>query len=72
MSVMDYEAELQEIEAAITAILQVGQSYTLNTGGGSRQVTYANYNELVKRKNELRTMIAGSRGGLGGRMTAGW
>jgi hypothetical protein len=69
---MEMEEELTKIDAAIEAILSGGQSYTLNTGGGSRQVTYADYNALVKRRNELQTRIAASNGDLGTRLTIGW
>jgi hypothetical protein len=69
---MDAENELIQIDEAIDAILKGGQSYTINTGGGSRQVSYADYNALVKRRNELRTQMAAAGGMLGTRITAGW
>jgi hypothetical protein len=69
---MDAENELIQIDEAIDAILKGGQSYTINTGGGSRQVSYADYNALVRRRNELQTQMAAAGGMLGTRITAGW
>jgi hypothetical protein len=66
------EEELVQINDAIEAVLTGGQSYTISTGGGSRQVTYADYNALVKRREELRARIAASNGSLGIRATPGW
>jgi hypothetical protein len=66
------EEELARIDTAIEAILAGGQSYTINTGGGSRQVTYADYNALVKRRDELAARIAAANGELGTRVTFGW
>jgi hypothetical protein len=64
--------ELEQINAAITAILQGGQSYSLQTGGGTRQVTYADYGALAKRKAELEAAVAAASGTLGTRLTSGW
>lgn len=69
---MEPEEELAKIDAAIEAVLSGGQSYTINTGGGSRQVTYADYNALTKRRSELQARIAASNGGLATRLTPGW
>jgi hypothetical protein len=69
---MDAEAELEQVNAAISHILQGGQSYTISTGGGSRSVTNADYNALVKRKKDLETTIAARGGSLGGRLGAAW
>jgi hypothetical protein len=66
------EEELAQIKTAMEAILKGGQSYTLSTGGGSRQVTYADYNALVKRRDELEYRIAAASGSLGTRVTFGW
>jgi hypothetical protein len=69
---MDAAAELEQVNRAIAHILAGGQSYTINSGGGSRAVTYADYNALLKRKEALETQIAAASGGLGGRIGAGW
>jgi hypothetical protein len=69
---MDAIAELDQVNAAIAHILAGGQSYSINSGGGSRTVTYADYNALLKRKEALETRIAAASGGLGGRIGAGW
>jgi hypothetical protein len=69
---MELEEELDQINAAIEAILAGGQSYTINTGGGSRQVTYANYVDLLDRRDRLMAAIAAKNGRLGMRITAGW
>jgi hypothetical protein len=66
------EEELAQINAAIETVLRMGQSYELNTGGGSRRVTYADYDALVKRRDELAARIAAADGSLGMRLTAGW
>jgi hypothetical protein len=66
------EEELAGIDAAIEAILKGGQSFTINTGGGSRQVTYADYGALVKRRDDLRARMAAANGELGTRVTFGW
>ena len=64
--------ELKQINGAIAHILKGGQSYTINSGGGQRQVTYADYNALVKRKDELEDKIDSSSRSFGQRITAGW
>ena len=69
---MDAIAELEQVNAAISHILRGGQSYTINSGGGSRTVTYADYNALLKRKAALETQIATASGAAGGRLGAGW
>jgi hypothetical protein len=69
---MDAAAELARIDEAISHILKGGQSYSLNTGGGSRTVTYADYNQLIQRKKALETQIAIENGYAGGRIGAAW
>jgi hypothetical protein len=69
---MDPQAELDQINAALSRILQGGQSYSLSSGGSSRSTTYASYEALIKRKRELETRIAASQGALGGRIGAAW
>jgi hypothetical protein len=72
IGIMDATAELAQINEAISHILQGGQSYSLNTGGGSRTVTYADYNALVQRKKALETQLAIGSGSIGGRIGAAW
>jgi hypothetical protein len=69
---MDAITELDQINAAISHIMAGGKSYTINSGGGSRTVTYADYNALLRRKEALETRSAASCRGLGGRIGAGW
>ena len=70
--VEDLENELAELNAAIGAILRGGQSYTINSGGGSRQVTYADYNALIKRRDAIRAQLAAGNDSLGVSISAGW
>lgn len=44
----EVEADIVIARAAIRAVAQVGQSYTINSGGSSRQVTNANIIDLKK------------------------
>jgi hypothetical protein len=69
---MDAAAELAQIDEAIARILRGGQSYTFNSGGGSRTTTYADYNALMQRKKALETRLALERGFSGGRIGAAW
>jgi hypothetical protein len=69
---MDAAAELAQIDEAIYHILHGGQSHSLNTGGGSRTVTYADYNALIQRKKALENQLAVERGFAGGRIGAAW
>lgn len=45
-TVTDVEADITMVRSAIEAVATVGQSYTINSGGSSRQVTLANLKEL--------------------------
>ncbi|MDR0374732.1 MAG: hypothetical protein LBH85_03305 [Treponema sp.] len=69
---MDAAAELDQINKAIARILHGGQSFSLNTGGGSRTTTYADYNALIRRKQDLESQLAVERGFSGGRIGAAW
>jgi hypothetical protein len=66
------EEELAQINEAIDAVMKGGQSFMIDSGGGKRQVTYADYGLLVKRRDELAARIAAANGGLGTRVTFGW
>jgi hypothetical protein len=69
---MDTAAELAQIDEAIALILRGGQSYSLSSGGGSRNGTYADYNALIQRKKALETKLAHECGLSGGRIGAAW
>lgn len=45
-TVEEVEADITMVRAAIAAVATVGQSYTINSGGSTRQVTLANLREL--------------------------
>jgi hypothetical protein len=71
--VITKQEELDQINLAISAIYAGGQSYTINSGGASRQVTRANLKELLARKEELEDDIAAqTSGGAGIRITPAW
>ena len=54
------EMMLSEVETAITTVLTAGQSYKI----GSRSLTRADLNLLIKMRNDLRTQLTqeGSNG----------
>lgn len=59
------EAKLQMWLDAMDAVATGGQSYTINTGGGSRQMTRANLAEIQNQVEYWdRTVKRLSRGGL--------
>ena len=66
------ETELAEVTLAISAIIKGGQSHTINTGGGSRSVTMADYGKLVERKKELQYLLQLKNGSGGIRITPAW
>jgi hypothetical protein len=74
VTLTELQAELAEIKAALEAIRKGGQSYTLNTGSGgsSRTVTMADYDVLVRHKNELEEKIATANGERATIIRAGW
>jgi hypothetical protein len=49
----EIEAEIAKINAAIDGILAGGQSYGINSGGGSRTTTNAALETLYKRRDRL-------------------
>lgn len=53
-TVEEIEADIAIARAAITAVAQVGQSYTINSGGSVRTVTNANLAELKAWLADLR------------------
>jgi hypothetical protein len=68
----EIEAELALIDAAINGILKGGQSYMINSGGGSRNTTNANLETLYKRRDRLEYALACVSGGTHLKMGAGW
>ena len=52
-------AEIAEINTALSQIRKAGQSYTINSvlGGTQRTVTSADYDKLVKHRNELQMQL---------------
>lgn len=52
--------KLEQVEAAIEAILVGGQSYRM----GTRQLTRANLSELYKMQSDLMAQVAGTTPGL--------
>lgn len=66
------EAEIAEIDAALSAIRNGGQSYTINSGASSRTVTLADYAALRKDKSELNTRLMELKGQGGIVFNAGW
>jgi len=65
MTTLTYQEQLESVQAAIARIEEGGQSYSLSTNTGSRQVTRANLSELYRREKELRGLVARQeRGGM--------
>jgi hypothetical protein len=62
---LSYEQQLEEIQAAITAVMQ-SQSYTITTPTGSRTVTKANLTDLTARELYLMRQIRGGISIIGG------
>jgi hypothetical protein len=69
---MDFFQELEQINKAISAIYAGGQSYTINSGGASRQVTMADLSFLLSRKKELKYLLSLQSGGASVRVVPGW
>jgi hypothetical protein len=59
-----YAQQLEEVQAAISAVMS-GQSYEINTAGGTRKLVRANLRELTDREKTLRTLAAREAGGGG-------
>lgn len=53
MTAEQIRTRLEAIDEAIFVVATSGQSYTLNTGHGSQQVTRANLTSLRKYRDEL-------------------
>jgi hypothetical protein len=69
------QLEITEINTALSHIRKGGQSYTITSASGagtSRTVTMANYDSLVKQRNELQKQIDGATGKRAFRAGCGW
>lgn len=75
MTRTEIEAELTELNTAISHILKGGQSYTIMSASGAgtqRVVTMADYSKLLGRKKELQRMLDTIDGYRGIRLGVGW
>lgn len=68
----EIEAEIARIDAAIEGILKGGQSYNLNSGGGSRATTNAALETLYKRRDSLEYSLACMSGETHMKIGIGW
>jgi hypothetical protein len=68
----EIELEIAELTVAISNILKTGQAYMINSGGGSRSVTMADYAALVSRRKEAAYELAALNGSLGGMIGKAW
>jgi hypothetical protein len=66
------EAELEQLNKAIAGILAGGQSYQINSGGGSRATTNASLETLYKRRGALEYSLACINGETGLKVGIGW
>ena len=65
-----YAEQLAEVQAAISAVMTGGQSYTIGTGsGGQRSKTRANLAELQARERYLKPLADAEARGTTGRRT---
>ena len=44
--ISEIDADIADVRSAISAVVKAGQSYTINSGGSSRQVTLADLKGL--------------------------
>jgi hypothetical protein len=66
------EAELEQIDAAVAGILAGGQSYSINSGGGSRNTVNAALETLYKRRDRLEYELDCVNGETHLKAGAGW
>jgi hypothetical protein len=66
------ENEIFQINAAIDGILKGGQSYNINSGGGSRATTNAALETLYKRREKLEYSLACMNGETSMKVGIGW
>jgi hypothetical protein len=63
---------LEKVDRAIDNILLGGQSWNINSGGGSRSTTFANLADLKKMRSDLEYKLSLCRGEAGCRLGASW
>jgi hypothetical protein len=68
----EIEAEIARIDAAVEGILKGGQSYSINSGGGSRATTNAALETLYKRRDRLEYSLACMNGETHVKVGIGW
>jgi len=69
------QAEIAEINTALSHIRKAGQSYTITSASGagtSRTVTMADYNTLVAARNDLQSQLDSAAGNRATRVGCGW
>ncbi len=69
------EAEIAEINTALSHIRKGGQMYTIMSASGagtSRTVTMADYDKLLRHRNDLQRQLDGLNGRRAFRLGAGW
>lgn len=72
MTEVEINEQIAEINDALSAIRKGGQSYTINSGSSTREVTQADYNSLVAEKNQLYRKLKEVQGDSGFNLRAGW
>ena len=71
----EIQAEITEIDTALSHIRAGGQGYTINSasgGGTARTVTMADYNTLVKHRDDLYQELSSVNSTRAFRFTPGW
>lgn len=63
---------LTQYRAARTAILKLGQNYTIQTGGSMRVVTHANLKEIQSEIKNLEAQLEEVKGNTGTMLRPGW
>ena len=70
MATTDYQTQLENVQAAIAAIEDGGQSYSISTSTGSRSVSRSDLGTLYERESHLRKLVNREARG-GARVTGG-
>lgn len=68
----EIQEDIDSVRAAINAVLKGGQSYTIGSGGSTRQVTQANLKELKTWLADLRQEMREIEGSGGLTVGAIW
>ena len=71
-TVEEIEAEIAIVSAAITALMQGGQQYMIQTGASMRQFMAADIDKLRDYRNELKAQLRSLEGLDGLTIGAGW